>query len=358
MKRQWLSETTTGTAVAVVRRLAGVQAQVPLSAASAVALRQTTPQAGEVDRLLSERCLMRTWAMRGTLHLLALENAGAYLSLVAAARTWEKGSWQSAFLDARDLHRLATVVAELLDGKVLSRDELVAGVVERTGDRRLGDKVRSSWGAVLKPLAWQGILCNGPGNGARVTFTRPDTWFADWPGLPTADEAASEVIPAYLGAHGPASAATFDQWLCRGASKRASLRAWFAQLGDRLTIVDVEGERLHARTEDIGDLVAAVPEDTIRLLPAFDQYVLGPGTGDPRIIAVHRRAFISKAAGWISPVVVAGGKVVGTWHVTQDRLDIELFGEHVGISRDALTREVLRVGSVAGTRYTMSVTTV
>jgi hypothetical protein len=358
MQRQWLSETSADSAVGIVRRLAGVQAQVASSAVAAVALRQTKPQSGEVDRLLSEGSLMRTWAMRGTLHLLAPEDAGAYLALIAAARIWEKSSWQRAFLDARTLNRLTTVVGELLDGRVLTREELVAGIVERTGDEALGDRVRSGWGAVLKPLAWQGIVCNGPSNGARVTFTRPDTWLPHWSGLPKEDEAASVAVASYLGAHGPASAAAFDQWLCRGASTKASLRSWFAQLGDRLTVVDVEGERLYTRTEDLVDLVHAVPDTTIRLLPAFDQYVLGPGTGDIHIIAAHRRACVSKTAGWISPVVVAGGRVVGTWHVTQDQLGIELFGEDGDTSPNALNAEVERVASVAGTRYTMSVTIV
>jgi hypothetical protein len=291
--------------------------------------------------------------MRGTLHLLDPEDAGAYLSLLAAARSWERSAWQRTFLDAETMDRLATVVGDLLDGKVLSREELVAGVVQRTGDAALGDKVRSGWGAVLKPLAWQGTLCSGPADGARVTFTRPDTWLAGWPPLPTVEEAATVAVSSYLGAHGPASAATFDQWLCRGTSKRTVLRAWFAQLGDRLTVVDVEGERLYARTEDVDDLVGAVPEDIVRLLPAFDQYVLGPGTSDVGIIGAHRRPYISKAAGWIAPVVVAAGKVAGTWHVTKDRLEIELFREHGDICRNVLTREFERVAPVAGADYTM-----
>jgi hypothetical protein len=77
MRRQWLTSATTGDAVAVVRRLAGVQAQVASSAAAAIACRQQSPQPDEVERLLSERSLMRTWAMRGTLHLLAPDDAGS-----------------------------------------------------------------------------------------------------------------------------------------------------------------------------------------------------------------------------------------------------------------------------------------
>ncbi len=160
--------------------------------------------------------------------------------------------------------------------------------------------------------------------------------------------------------YGPASPATFDQWLSRGTSKRAALRTWFAQLGDQLVVVDVEGEMLHARAEDLGDLMDSRPDRTVRLLPAFDQYVLGPGTSDVRIIAAPRRRFISKAAGWISPVVVAGGKVVGTWQVTRDRVEVELFAEHGDLAPDVLAREVERIASGAGggTHYSMSVSTV
>jgi hypothetical protein len=311
-----------------------------------------------VDRLLSERALMRTWAMRGTLHLLAADDAGAYLSLLAAAKSWEKGSWQRAFLTLGDLDRLTNVVGELLDGAVLTRPELVAGVVERTGDRALADHLASGWGAVLKPLAWQGVLCHGPSGAGRVTFTRPDTWLPTWSGIPAPDDAASVVVPAYLGAHGPASPEAFDQWLTRGVSKKASLRGWFGDLGHQLTVVDVEGQSLYARTEDVDDLSAAPRDDTVRLLPAFDQYVLGPGTGDVHIIAAARRAAVSKAAGWISPVVISRGRVAGIWGMKDQRIEIALFGEAGDISRPALDDEIQLVVARSGDRCDVSVKTV
>src|SRR3954469_11914150 len=70
------------------------------------------------------------------------------------------------------------------------------------------------------------------------------------------------------------------------------------------------------RTEDVDALVDATPTDTLRLLPAFDPWVLGPGTADPHILDPARRAAVSRAAGWIAPVVTSGGLVVGTWDVT------------------------------------------
>jgi len=60
-------------AVGIVGRLCGVQAQVASSAALAVALRQNREKreaADDLERALAEGALVKTWAMRGTLHLL------------------------------------------------------------------------------------------------------------------------------------------------------------------------------------------------------------------------------------------------------------------------------------------------
>jgi hypothetical protein len=71
----------------VVRRLCGVQAQVASAAALAVAVRQAKPHTTALSRAVSRRSLVRTWAMRGTLHVLAADEAASYLSLLASART-------------------------------------------------------------------------------------------------------------------------------------------------------------------------------------------------------------------------------------------------------------------------------
>ena len=124
-----------------------------------------------------------------------------------------------------------------------------------------------------------------------------------------------------------------------------------------MTIVDVEREKLYARSEDVDDLAASTGSDVVRLLPGFDQYVLSPGTTDPRIIAPSRRAAVSRAGGWIAPVVVSGGVVAGTWATADDRVEVSLFSEAGDVSRAALEREVQRLAAVSGTRRRLSVTT-
>ena len=42
------------------------------------------------------------------------------------------------------------------------------------GLEHVGDALRSGWGTLLKPLAWQGDMCFGPNRGSRVTFMRPE----------------------------------------------------------------------------------------------------------------------------------------------------------------------------------------
>src|SRR5215213_1551177 len=199
LRRQFLLRDDDPPAPDVVRRLTGVQAQVMSAAEQAVAVRTRSPLAGALARGLERGDLVRTWAMRGTLHVLDSAELGTYLAPLAAARTWEKGAWQRAYLDARGMAALEEAAAELLDGAVLTREELTAGVVERLGDPELAEHLGSGWGAVLKPLAWQGLLVQGPPREGRVTFTRPAVV------LPPIEEAGPAAVLGYLGAFGPAA---------------------------------------------------------------------------------------------------------------------------------------------------------
>lgn len=94
----------------------------------------------------------------------------------------------------------------------------------------------------------------------------------------------------------------------------------------------------------------------MRLLPGFDQYVLGPGTADGHVVPPARRAVVSRQAGWISPVVVAGGHVCGTWDLDGDRVGIEWFGEAGKPPRRALADEVARLSSILGRQLVPAIT--
>jgi hypothetical protein len=331
----------------VVKRLCGVQAQVASSAELAVRVRRETSRPGEVGRALREGRLVKTWAMRGALHLLTPERAGAFLSLMASGRTWERPSWQRHFgMSTKQFDALRHAVGSALGDGPLTRDELATAVSGQRGLRHVGEGLRSSWGTLLKPLAWQGELCFGPSRENRATFMRPEAASSRWAGIPDPDEAAPVVIASYLRAHGPATFDAFGDWLAGGYFGKRRLRAWFGALEDRLAEVDVDGERVWMLAEDLDELAATRPTKTVRLLPGFDQYVLGPGTGDGHVVPTSRRAAVSRQAGWISPVVVAGGVVCGTWELEGERVRVAWFQEAGRPPRAALQAELARLSSI------------
>ncbi len=331
----------------VVGRLCGVQAQVASSAELAIRARRETSRPGEVDRALRDGRLIKTWAMRGALHLLPPEEAGTFLSLMAAGRSWERPSWQRYFgMTPKQMDALRQAVRVALEGGPLTRDELGAAVSARRGLRHVGEELRSSWGTLLKPLAWQGDLCCGPSQGNRVTFMRPQDASSRWSGLPDPEQAAPVAMVAYFRAYGPATIHAFGNWLAGGWFGKRQLRTWFSALDERVAEVDVDGERAYVLTEDLDELTSASLSTALRLLPGFDQYVLGPGTADGHVVPTSRRAAVSRQAGWISPVVVVGGVVCGTWELDGDRARVAWFGEAGRPPRNALKAELTRMSSI------------
>ncbi|MGL4173979.1 MAG: DNA glycosylase AlkZ-like family protein [Actinomycetota bacterium] len=218
LRRQYLDPLTDAGPLEIVSRLCGVQAQVASSAELAVRLRQRTLQPAAMPNALLDRSLVKTWAMRGTLHICRSAEVTDYLGLIAAAQTWTKPTWERHFgATAQGVSQLAESVKQILDGTVLSRDQLVTELVRDNRFATMAGQLRSGWGALLKPLAWQGVLCYGPNRGSIVTFTNPASFLPSWGGLPEVDGAAPRVIARYLGAFGPATAEVFDAWLTRGS---------------------------------------------------------------------------------------------------------------------------------------------
>ncbi|HEX2403441.1 MAG TPA: crosslink repair DNA glycosylase YcaQ family protein, partial [Acidimicrobiia bacterium] len=76
-----------GDPVEVISRLGGVQAQVASSATQAVAIRSR--RLPDLEKLLWEkRSLVKTWAMRGTLHLLPAAELGTWIAALRQ-RPWK-----------------------------------------------------------------------------------------------------------------------------------------------------------------------------------------------------------------------------------------------------------------------------
>ncbi|MGO1054307.1 winged helix DNA-binding domain-containing protein [Crossiella sp. CA198] len=340
LRRQELINPAGLDAVALADRLCGVQAQVPSAAELAVRIRQVKPAPGEITRaLITDRTLVRMWAARGTLHLLPAGLAPSFVAAVGALRFWEKGSWQRGHgITAEELTRVLAALAEVLDHRLLSREDLVAEVLDRVGSARLAEPLGSGWGALFKPAAYLGLLCHGPAEGNRVTFTSPAHWLPGWT-VPDPEQAGQDLVRAYLRAFGPAGHDEFAQWLFRNG-KPGLTKRWFAAVRPELTEVSVAGKPGFVLTQDLAELRQTKPSKAVRLVPAFDQYVVAVSRD---LIPKQHLSKVSRAAGWISPVVLHGGRVAGVWRRDNGVISTELFAE---LPVRALSAEIERVGAL------------
>jgi len=135
------------------------------------------------------------------------------------------------------------------------------------------------WGSLLKPLAWQGDLCFGPSQGARVTFMR-----GDGPGQlavggrPRARRRRADRdrgVPPLLRPRDGRGV----QELRHARSAQCAASAELVRCAPaRLAEVEVGGERAYVVPEHLDELVVTKPTRTVRLVPGFDQFVMGPGT--------------------------------------------------------------------------------
>ena len=74
-------------------------------------------------------------------------------------------------------------------------------------------------------------------------------------------------------------------------------------------------------------VAAAEPSRVVRLLPGFDPYTIGALRQLDHVVpAPELTSAVSRASGWISPVLLDGGRIAGTWtqEVTGGRLAIEI----------------------------------
>lgn len=327
-----------GEMVAVAGQVGGVQAQVMSAAEWSLGVRVDGIGRADVARALWEdRTLVKTWAMRGTLHLLP----AADLPLVMAACRSRPASWWRAWerhlgIGAGDFERLVFAIGDALDGRQLTRRELIEQMAPRlAGSPGLKGAMESGWGGVLKPAARAGILCFGPSRGQEVTFVRADQWLGGWREIDEL-EAAVELLRRYLAVNAPATREDFGRWLGTTPVVRA---AWAALLPE---LVRVEGGHALADYEPL-----PAPHDCVRLLPNFDTLLLSHARRE-HLVAKENHALVYRLAGWVSAVVLCDGAIAGTWRLDRGTVSVDEFRPLTTRERRGVAREVERLGRFVG----------
>jgi hypothetical protein len=333
-------KTPAASLVDVARSLGGVHAQVFSSADLQLWNRVRGHRPGDLERALwQERTVVKTWLQRGTLHIVAADDLPVFVGALDNRGEYA-GAWLRAFdATAPRMEQLIEAIGDALDGRALTRDELIAAVEPRVG-KTFARRLKSGWGEFLKPASRRGVLCFGPDQGRNVAFVRPDQWLGGWRVLDR-NEARTELLRRFLAAFAPATTDDFGRWL--GALRR--IREPWAALGDE--IVETEPKRF-ALAADV-DRLRARPTGT-KLLPAFDPYVLFPHSDRPVPEPFLTRVY--RPQGWISQTIVLRGRVIGVWthEVRGSRLELTLepFEPLDARTRSAVEREARRLARYRG----------
>ena len=344
MGRQLLAPLGEASVAGVVRSLGAVLSMDESLAELAVRIRRTESAPGELALALADGEVIKAFAFRGSMHYLTPEDGGAYLSIRCAGRQWELPSWQQYYrLSPSDWPRFREAVRDALSGGPLTLAELGAAVTARAAFRHLRPAFGDGAGTLIKPLTWQGDMSFGPPRDGQPTFQRLDG-NPRWAGVWELEAAGRYAVRQYLASYGPADAELIHYWLGSGLSAGAArLRRWISELADQLVAVDVEGRTRHVLREDAESLATATSSGVVRLLPGHDQWVMGPGTRESRVVPVDRRAQVTRKAN----LVVVGGVVRGTWAATRDELVVTWLDDEAAPT-EAVHQEGARVAAILG----------
>ena len=302
----------------VVRDVCGVQAQVTAMARVALWARLRELTVDDVERaLVQKRTIVKTWSMRGALHLLASNELLLYLRGLMPTRLPREQRWiQAAGLKEEET---TAMILDALKNGPLTRAQLVAYLAKQLG-AKTKDWMDGGWGRktegsntswqLVRPAVMRGLVCFGPSQGPQITFTRVDEWLRKPPSMPPEEKAEDHLIRRHLASFGPADVA--DLWSWCGVYVRR-LRVILDRIRDELVEVDRGGRRGFLLRKDLRELEKATTDrGVVRLLPSFDPFLLGHRNRDHLVGRRHYKR-VYKDQGWLAPVVLVDGRVAGTW---------------------------------------------
>ena len=297
---------TVGSPAAVVGRLLAVQAQDLAAAKWAVGSRVPGSTVADVDAMLHERAIVRSWPLRGTLHLLPTRMLRPILQLTRE-RQLSRAALRHRQLElGQPEYRIARDVAErlLAGGASASREELLAAW-EAAGVATGGQRGYH----LIWWLALDAVLCCGPVDGRTQRFVLLDEWAPAASDAPEGrEQTLGELFAGYVAGHGPATVRDFAWW---SWLTLADARTACAAAGDRVEpFPGDDAERFVAPGR--ADAAARRPSGALALA-AFDEYFLG--YADRTVVCADRYAerVIPGRNGVFQPVLVADGRVVGVW---------------------------------------------
>lgn len=322
-EQRWLRSRSQGLTVPrasspleALARVVGLQAQDSSAARLGIRARSEGIDVHTLDNAISaSRSIIRTWAMRGTLHMLAAADVHWVVELIGHRfiSKYRRARLALGLTDELLERAVDALPAVLRASAPVTRRELVDRLCN-VGIRMSAKGQAPAHLVVVASL--QGILCCGPDtDSGKSTYVLLDEWAPRQNGKP--EDPLAELARRYLLGHGPASASDFAAW---SGLPAAEARDAIGRVAD-----DFEGAVIHGEPAWF-QVPTGAGAHVVQFLGGFDAYLL----------AYRQRAFaldpqhsarVHPGGGVIRPLVLVDGHVEGTWHLRSGRIGVEWFGQ-------------------------------
>ena len=327
----------------IAREIAGAQAQDVYAGPLQFRSRSRRLAAADITRARTEdRSLLRTWVMRMTIHLIPADDARWWLPLFEPGiAKWSATRLAQLGMPGQEQRKALAVIARALadDGpltRVEARERVAAAGIEL--DQQTGMHLMLS--AVVS-----GLACLGPDRGKTTCLVRREDWLGKSPPFDR-DAALAELARRYLSAFGPATDRDFAYWA--GLPLR--------EVRDGLEAISREIEEVRVGEETMLMLRGALPrlpaQGQVKMLGNFDTYLLGWKDRAFAVSNEHAAHVKEGGGGWIRPVVVRDGVVVGGWRSSRKgghlEISLNLDREMRSELSDAIEAEVADIARFEG----------
>jgi len=354
LTRHHLVNQTSADLATVCQNVCGMQAQVMSAAEMQLWARMRDLKRAEIHSALWEsRTLVKTSCMRQTLHVIPAADFFIYISALKRSRAeaLRRNMSNYAGVTQKETAALNEAIVEALRAGAMTQPELIEHLLPKVG-RNVKKWIELAWSIqIFRSALVEGLICYGPERGNKTTFIRVDQWLPQQKEV-SEREAKQTLLRRYLRAYGPAALRDFSRW--SGISINEARAVW-ESLDDELVEVAIEDKKasiLRADLQEIMNSGQSVP--ILRLLPNFDPYMLGHAEKNHLVeSSCYKRVYRNQ--GWISPVVLLNGKVIGTWSFTRRGarwpLTIEPFEKFSKTIRAMIEDEAARLGSFLETSW-------
>lgn len=336
----------------VVRSVCGINAQRPAAMMLSLRARIQGLEPNQVEEAIAEsRYLVRTWAMRGTIHLLDAEEVNWMVVLLGPVFIGENKRRRSELGLGDDVAEkgLKLVLAGMHGKEPMTRWEAM-DILKQEGfslDRKSQAPIH-----LIRYAALQGKVCLGPyRQNGEPTYVLLDQWVAGKKRQSKGprEQLLGTLIGRYLKGYGPASVNDFAAW--SGIPVTEVKEAWNSIIasGDFVeTSVEGRGMWFDAPSKELARTKSS--KRTVRLLPAFDSYLLAYANRD-LVVPKDRKKYIYHG-GQTLPGVAVDGEVAGTWRYERQGkrlvIDVSPFQPFDGQIKTLVSKEADDIGRFLG----------